>query len=154
MSTSDVPVDPAHQTLPRIEVLVVDDSDLMRTLLRGILEEAGWRVWEASSAEEGLALVTKRDIWLVISDLSLGRGLNGMEFLENLAVLYPHTRRILISGAFSPNRKEKFSFPVLLKPFRPQELLALISQLESARQDTNDKSNDAGDEPSGCRRNP
>ncbi|HSN04989.1 MAG TPA: response regulator, partial [Nitrospira sp.] len=50
-------------------ILVIDDEESIRGLLRDILSKAGYRVLEASDGREGLATYQKEPVDLVIMDL-------------------------------------------------------------------------------------
>ncbi|MBF0219402.1 MAG: response regulator [Gammaproteobacteria bacterium] len=64
-------------------ILVVDDSVTTRTLEKGILENNGYRVQTANSAEEGLDWLAQIKIDLVISDVEMP-GMNGFEFTDTI----------------------------------------------------------------------
>lgn len=52
-------------------VLIIDDEAAIRHLLRRALEREGHRVLEAATAREGLALITRDEVQLVLLDLGL-----------------------------------------------------------------------------------
>lgn len=111
-------------------VLIVDDSATTRAVLARMLVSAGHVVWQASSAEEGLAVVKSRRPALVITDVDLNQGMNGIEFLHQVGRLSPGTGKILMSGSFPPwVREEHIPFPVLLKPVRMREFRALVATM-------------------------
>ena len=49
-------------------ILVVDDDDDVRTVVREILQEEGYRVLEAASTRNGLRIVRREDVSLVLLD--------------------------------------------------------------------------------------
>lgn len=57
--------------LPAREILVVDDGESNRELVRLVLEEAGARVSEASNGEEALHAVTGRGFAVVLMDMQM-----------------------------------------------------------------------------------
>lgn len=59
-------------------VLVLDDEDMIRMLLRKILERKGFEVVEASSAEEVLEILKNDTFHICFFDLMLP-GMNGLE---------------------------------------------------------------------------
>lgn len=114
-------------------VLIVDDSATTRAVLARMLVSAGHVVWQANSAEDGLALVKSRQPALVIADLELNQGANGIEFLHQVGRLFPGTRKILMSGSLPPwVREEQIPFPVLLKPVRMAAFRALVATMAKA----------------------
>jgi two-component system, NtrC family, nitrogen regulation response regulator NtrX len=80
-------------------ILIVDDEKNIRRTLQMVLGGAGFETLEASSAEEGLALLDAREVDLAILDLRLPK-LNGLEALSRIRSRPELTRLpvIVISG--------------------------------------------------------
>jgi two-component system cell cycle sensor histidine kinase/response regulator CckA len=80
-------------------ILVVEDEELVRNLVRDMLRMQGYQVLVAADAEEALALAEKRQgpIDLVITDVVLP-GISGLELIERMAYLHPESRTIAMSG--------------------------------------------------------
>jgi CheY-like chemotaxis protein len=77
-------------------ILVVDDDDAIRRVLRRLLEQAGHRVVEAESATMALELVGGQEPPdAVVSDV-LMPGMNGLVFYEELAAKAPNLSRRLV----------------------------------------------------------
>ncbi len=64
-------------------VVVIDDEQRQRDILKAILEDEGHEVHAAPSAEDGLDIVRKLQPDVVLSDLKMG-GMSGVELLGNL----------------------------------------------------------------------
>lgn len=64
-------------------ILVVDDSMLMRTVLQDTLLEAGFQVFVASDGVEALELLQKETIHLIVADLNMPR-LDGLELTRTI----------------------------------------------------------------------
>lgn len=65
-------------------VLVVDDSPVVREVIRDVLESCGYQVWLDDDAESALrTLHLRRDIACVVSDLEMP-GLGGLELLRQI----------------------------------------------------------------------
>jgi len=76
-------------TVERPKVVVVDDHELFRRGLVGVLVERGIQVVaEASLAREGIALVTERDPDVVLMDLNMP-GMSGIEAIQRLTAIAP-----------------------------------------------------------------
>ncbi len=69
--------------LAMAEIVVIDDSQLIRKLVRKLLEEEGHTVYEASCGKEGLLLVNRTEPDLVILDYEMP-DMNGLEVLKEL----------------------------------------------------------------------
>ena len=72
-------------TLPekRFSVLVVEDSITARTLLKHILESAGYHVQTAVDGLDGLTRLKERDFDIIVSDVEMPR-MNGFEFTARI----------------------------------------------------------------------
>jgi signal transduction histidine kinase/DNA-binding response OmpR family regulator len=73
----------AAEAIPREEVLVVDDDEASRYLMRGLLAETRYRVREAASGEEALRLASERSYAAVFLDWKMP-GLDGGAVLARL----------------------------------------------------------------------
>ena len=78
-------------------LLIVDDEEGIRFSLRGILEDEGYAVFEAESAEAGLAFLEKESADLVFLDIWLP-GMDGLTMLDRLRAQHPSLPVLMISG--------------------------------------------------------
>jgi PAS domain S-box-containing protein len=79
-------------------ILVVEDDDWVRALLRAVLERYGYRVVEASNAEDALeAAANQPPFDLLVTDLMMPR-MNGRELAETLGATNPDLRTLYVSG--------------------------------------------------------
>ncbi len=79
-------------------ILIIDDEEIIRVLLRSALEEAGYEVTEAANGREGLELYRHRQTDLVITDILMPE-LNGLDMLLELTREFLDAKVIAISGA-------------------------------------------------------
>jgi two-component system response regulator (stage 0 sporulation protein F) len=79
-------------------ILIIDDDDLIRVLLRSALEVAGYEVTEAANGRQGLELYRHRPMDLVITDIIMPE-MNGLDMLLELTREFLHAKVIAISGA-------------------------------------------------------
>jgi two-component system response regulator (stage 0 sporulation protein F) len=79
-------------------ILVIDDEASIRTLLRGVLEDAGHRVIEAHDGKEALTIYHKKRPDLVIMDLLMPE-VDGLEATLQLSREYVDTKIIAMTGA-------------------------------------------------------
>jgi two-component system KDP operon response regulator KdpE len=109
-------------------VLVIDDEIQMRRMLRISLENAGHRVFEAATAEEGLVASASRRPDAILLDLTLP-DMDGLVLLKRLREWY--TSPILILSV-RDNPEEKIQAldagadDYVTKPFHTDELLARL----------------------------
>ena len=78
-------------------ILVIDDQEPIRALLRATLEAAGHEVMEAPNGRIGLALYRHKPTDLVITDILMPE-LNGLDMLLELTREFLHAKVIAISG--------------------------------------------------------
>lgn len=84
-------------------ILVIDDQEQIRTLLRWVLEGAGHQVLEAPNGRVGLELYRERSADLVITDIDMPE-MNGLEMMLELTSHFLNVKVIAISGgAEGPN---------------------------------------------------
>jgi two-component system response regulator (stage 0 sporulation protein F) len=79
-------------------ILIIDDEEIIRVLLRSALEEVGYEVTEAANGREGLELYRRRPADLVITDIIMPE-LDGLDMLLELTREFLHAKVIAISGA-------------------------------------------------------
>lgn len=109
-------------------ILIVDDEVQIRRLLEITLSANGYKISEAATGKEGLALAASLQPVLVILDLGLP-DVEGLEILKKLRVWY-HKPVIILSVRNSEDDIVKAldngANDYLTKPFRTGELLARI----------------------------
>lgn len=108
------------------EVLIVEDELINAKVLRGFLENKGYKVIDVlTSGEAALEFVKKKKPDLILMDIELEKELNGIETIElinqveKIPVLYitSHTDRELVDRA-----KETKPVGYIIKPFSPLQL--------------------------------
>jgi DNA-binding response OmpR family regulator len=113
-------------------VLIVDDDEVIRSLLRLTLPTEGFEVVEADSGDHALELVNGRSPALVLLDWRMP-GRSGAEVLQELKRRYPETPVIVLTAEPErPNRDQAESLGAdvfVTKPFSPLQLLATIERL-------------------------
>ncbi|AKU12244.1 response regulator receiver modulated diguanylate cyclase/phosphodiesterase with PAS/PAC sensor(s) [Azoarcus sp. CIB] len=81
----------------RETILLVDDESSILSALRRTLRREGYEILVAGSAEEGLSMLAKHPVQVIVSDQRMP-GMSGTEFLSRVKVLYPRTVRMVLSG--------------------------------------------------------
>ena len=115
-------------------LLLVEDDTLVRMTVALMLEDDGFGVVEAANAEEALALM--RDglsAPVMVTDVDLGAGWNGMELADQLRAVAPDIVIIFITGrtASLAGRTLGANEAVLPKPFEGAELSRLVRKMVS-----------------------
>jgi two-component system cell cycle sensor histidine kinase/response regulator CckA len=80
-------------------ILLVEDAEALRLLVRELLESAGYTVLDADAPDKALSLVqsTPGPIHLVLTDMVMPR-MNGQELANRIATLKPEARFMFMSG--------------------------------------------------------
>jgi CheY-like chemotaxis protein len=113
-------------------ILVADDDEMVRTVMRTLLMYRGYQVEEAVDGQEAVQKYTRapNQIDLVMMDLNMPT-LSGQEALQELQRLNPQIKAVLLSGRLVDNEYSGQDSTVryLQKPFVNDELLQLVSEL-------------------------
>lgn len=81
-----------------VKVLLVDDDELVRRVVRTFLERAGHQVAEAGNGVEGLEVFASEQPDIVLTDILMPR-MNGLEMIVELRRLRPQIRVIAMTGS-------------------------------------------------------
>ncbi len=79
-------------------ILVIDDEEIIRVLLRSALEGEGYEVTEAANGREGLDLYRRKPSNLVITDILMPE-MSGLDMLLELTREFLNAKVIAVSGA-------------------------------------------------------
>jgi CheY-like chemotaxis protein len=118
------------------DVLVIDDTEEMRSTLRLMLESEGYTVAEARDGRDGLMQLKDRAFDLVATDVFMP-DVDGVEFIREARQLKPGLPVIAISGG-SKNMPSAVGLHLssalgamrtLYKPFRKSELIKSIKDV-------------------------
>jgi DNA-binding NtrC family response regulator len=118
---------------PRI--LLVDDEDSVRIPFAAALEEEGYRVEEAYSAESAMDRLEREPFPIVVSDIYMGEK-TGLDLLHRAKALHPSGAVILMTGkgkletVLEATRGGAFDY--LAKPFSVDRLLEAVRGAEAA----------------------
>jgi len=115
-------------------VLIVDDALFMRKILRGILEEGGYRVVaEAASGIEAMRRLHDNSPEIIILDIILPDA-NGLDLLKSLLTIIPAPKVVICSSiGQEPVIQKAFDLGArafIQKPFTPDTVLAALASLK------------------------
>jgi two-component system cell cycle sensor histidine kinase/response regulator CckA len=115
-------------------ILLVEDEEPVRAIVRETLEDAGYTVLDAPNGEEALTLLSRfgKPVHLILSDVVMPR-MGGTSLAEQVASLYPGVKVLLISGyseaALDKRDDLAKAIPFLYKPFTPYDLTNKIRKV-------------------------
>jgi len=117
-------------------ILIIDDEEMFRQMLRQMLEKAGYEVSEAANGEAGITMFREQPADLVITDIFMPEK-EGISTIREMKQDFPGLKIIAVTGG--GNRRRGFEYlqfadrvgadRTLSKPFERQQLLAAIESL-------------------------
>ncbi len=115
-------------------VLVIDDDEQTRTLVRHMLSREGHEVVEAVDGADGLRLFGKSPPDLVLTDINMP-GLDGHEVITAIRVLHPEVPIIAVSGGGAIAKDELLvkasalgAVEIIMKPFEFTQLVGAVKR--------------------------
>lgn len=115
---------------PKHTILLVDDEENILNALNRTLRKEGYRILTATSGREGVSIVEKERIALVLSDHRMPE-MDGVEFLSEVKKRSPDTVRMMLTGyadmqavLAAINRGEVYRFTT--KPWNDEELRLIL----------------------------
>lgn len=132
--------DPARLEQPQgLEtILLVEDDERVRELVRTLLEEEGYTVLVAHNGDEALRFCQQYDgpAHLLVTDIVMPGGINGRQLSERLAPLYPELKVLFMSGytdeAIVHHGVLEHHVAFLQKPFTLVALLRKVREILDA----------------------
>ncbi|WP_025659653.1 response regulator [Rhizobium sp. IBUN] len=110
-------------------VVCVEDDELVRDALRGLLRASGIRVAAFASAEEFLNSPDLRTAACLVTDVQLG-GISGLDLLDRLSGMAISMPSILITAhsdvATGDRARNSGALKIFVKPVSPADLLDTI----------------------------
>jgi two-component system, chemotaxis family, chemotaxis protein CheY len=114
------------------EILIVDDSNLSRRILRRILETDGYRVSEAADGFSALEQYSLAKPDLVVLDLTMEE-MHGLDLLSKLLQLDPQVRAIVatadIQAITRQLTKDAGAAAFIAKPFAETTVLETVKRV-------------------------
>lgn len=110
-------------------VLVVEDEELMRNILRQLLEDEGCKVLTADSAEHALEIFPTVEIDATLTDIKMS-GMDGLELLDQIkaidveAIVIIMTAYSSVDSAIAALRKGAYDY--VTKPFINEDLIKTV----------------------------
>lgn len=83
-------------------ILVVEDEPLIRLSVIDALEDAGFDVVEASSADDAVQIIDGQDIHFLFTDIQMPGTLSGVDLAHAVAERFPEAGIIVASGRIRP----------------------------------------------------
>jgi len=118
-------------------VLVIDDEENMRHMLKMMLTKAGYAVESAAEGVEGLELLTGSDFDFVLCDIKMPR-MDGMTFLRKAREKHPDKTFIMMSAygtiEVAVDAMKEGAYDYISKPFKADEVLITLKKAAEREQ--------------------
>ena len=114
-------------------VLIVEDEENLRELLRIVLEEKGFKVLQAADGLEAVEIFTahKDEIGVVLSDIGLPY-LGGWDAFLKMREINPEVKGILASGFFHPDVRVEIiksgAMDFITKPYNSAQIITAVRE--------------------------
>jgi DNA-binding response OmpR family regulator len=115
-------------------ILIIDDDDGFRNMLRQMLESEGYEITEAHDGEEGVKCQYAQPADLIITDIVMPKK-EGLETICEIQKKYPDVKVIVVSGAGWYGAEVEFDMARILgartlkKPFKRRALLKTMEEI-------------------------
>ena len=121
-----------------LKILVIDDSAVMRMMMKKALRDAGYENFEMTEAGggiEGQELALNQTFDLVLCDVNMPDQ-SGIETLKTINAKLPHLPVVMVTTESGDKQvaemKENGAKAIIFKPFEPEELQSIFMQLKIA----------------------
>ncbi|HET9754727.1 MAG TPA: response regulator, partial [Myxococcales bacterium] len=109
-------------------ILLIEDEEPLRAMLRRMLCAHGYEVVDAPDAEKGLRAVQGRSLDLLLTDLMLP-SLDGPALAQQLLAAQPSLRVLYMTGYPPAGRELPAAEPLIQKPFTRLALLGEVRRV-------------------------
>lgn len=114
-------------------VLVVDDKAEQREIGVSILVKLGYRAWAVSSGEEAVDFIKKQPVNLVLLDMIMPSGMDGLDSYRKIIEVTPGQKAVIASG-YSENDRVRDAFKLgigayLKKPYTIEQVSRVVSMV-------------------------
>jgi DNA-binding response OmpR family regulator len=115
--------------MPVQKILLVEDEEAIRSLLKAVLEDEGYQIQEASNGKEALQSYASSSADLILTDIVMP-DIEGIEMIMKIRKSDSKVKIIAMSGGDYLNMAKKLGADhVLAKPFSHQTLLDTVKAM-------------------------
>jgi two-component system chemotaxis response regulator CheY len=114
-----------------MDILAVDDSKTILSIISFVLEKEGYSVKCCFSAEDALDFLKAEDVKLIITDINMP-GIGGKEFIKSIRSKPEYKATPIIVNSTIVESKANFPEATewLVKPLNPHKLIALLKTFD------------------------
>jgi len=120
-----------------VKLILIEDDAGVRDYFKSVVERLGYELLTAENGPEGLALIEKEPVDVIMSDLNMPGEPNGMALVRRIRERCPQTPMIVVSGYPTRERLDECKAlgidDFLTKPFEMTFFSSVISRLLAER---------------------
>jgi two-component system, OmpR family, response regulator ResD len=113
---------------PKARILVADDDEFVRSLMRTILGNSGYMVDEAADGEEALQKCADTSFDLLLMDENMPK-MSGPDACAAIRCRKPEMKVLMLSGGLPRTEETGPHVKFLAKPFDNRELVSLVQAM-------------------------
>ena len=121
--------------MSHLDVLLLDDEPIVGKRLKPALTKVGCEVEVYQNPVAALKRIDEKNFDIVVTDISMAE-VDGMQVLEHVVAKNNATKVIMITGfammSLAREAMEKGAFDFIAKPFKPDDLRAIIARAAEA----------------------
>ena len=115
----------------KIKVLLVEDEPIVRLDLASYLDQAGYNVFEASSAAEAIEILERDgDIRVVFTDIRMPGSMDGVALARCIRERWPPTVIVICSGN-SEDAADLADIHIINKPYLPDDITLVLEAVSA-----------------------
>jgi two-component system, cell cycle sensor histidine kinase and response regulator CckA len=127
------PLNPADYRGNNESILVVDDVQMQREICMEILTQLGYCVRSVASGEEAVHYLESRRVDLLVLDMIMDPGINGLETYKKIIELHPGQKAVIASGFSESNLVREAQMlgagPFLKKPYTMEQIGSTVKRV-------------------------
>ena len=110
-------------------MLIVEDEGFVRLMAVDMLEDAGFEVLEAGTADEAWnVLECRTDVGVLFTDVDMPGSMNGFDLAGRVAECWPHIRLVITSGRHWPqNESLPDNGQFVHKPYHMSQVMSAVA---------------------------
>ena len=119
---------------PSVAVLIVEDEPLIRMGTVYLIEDAGFGVYEAGSADAAIALLElHKEIRLIFTDVDMPGSMDGLKLAHYVRGRWPPVKIIITSGHVKVTEESLPAGALFMpKPYDPADITHKVRELKAA----------------------
>jgi len=118
-----------------VEILLLDDEPIVGKRLKPALEKLGYKVEIFEDPVAALQRIDEKEFDIIVTDICMQQ-IDGIQILDHVVSKFPRTKVIMITGyamiEVARKAMEKGAFDFIAKPFKPDDLRAVVTKAVEA----------------------